>query len=165
MFWLRGGCLVYIWLIFQAFLFFSPFFSTTLHRWFGLSHPSIVGIRQCVCTHPIKPMSIHFLHRVHDNKHIRTHDIIHDTFVAIAWDDGFHMGWKHITCISFNHIQLLLSISQHCVYQRWHSYLSWHCHCRPNANKFKIPILCNPKICYFRCNLSQRNELLQLTPH
>jgi hypothetical protein len=27
---------------------------------------------------------------------------------------------KTITCVSFNHIQLLLSMTRHYVYQRWH---------------------------------------------
>jgi len=71
---------------------------------------------------------------------------------------------KSITCISFNHIQLQLLTSQHCAYQRWHSHLSWCCHWRLTVNEFKTPILHNSKICYLRCNLSQRKELSQLTP-
>jgi hypothetical protein len=58
----------------------------------GLHHPSIAGIFQCVCTHPINPMGIHFLRCVHGNKRITTHDAICDTFVAIAQYVGFHMG-------------------------------------------------------------------------
>jgi hypothetical protein len=38
-------------------------------------------------------MGIHFLCCVHGNKHTRTHDTICNTFVAIAWDVGFHM-WQ-----------------------------------------------------------------------
>ncbi len=58
----------------------------------GLPHPSIVGIPRCVCTPPINPMGIHLLRYAHGNKRARTHDAIHDTFVAIAQNDGFHMG-------------------------------------------------------------------------
>jgi hypothetical protein len=58
-------------------------------------------------------MGIHFLHCVHDNKHIRTHDIIHDTFVAIVWDDGLHTGWKQLHAflsITFNSFFLQTNI-------------------------------------------------------
>jgi hypothetical protein len=37
-------------------------------------------------------MGIHLLRYAHGNKRARTHDAIHDTFVAIAQNDGFHMG-------------------------------------------------------------------------
>jgi hypothetical protein len=72
---------------------------------------------------------------------------------------------RTITCVSFNHIQLLSSTSWHCVYQSWHSHLSQHYHCWPNTNGFISPILHNSKICYLQCNLSQTKELLQSTPH
>jgi hypothetical protein len=58
----------------------------------------------------------------------------------------FSHGMKTITCTSFNHIQLLLSTSRHCVYQIWYSHLSRCCHCRPNASRFTSPILCNSRI-------------------
>jgi hypothetical protein len=61
-----------------------PNFLTTFCVLFGLPHPSIVRIFQCVCTHPIDPMNIHLIWNVHGNEHIGTHDIICDTFVAIA---------------------------------------------------------------------------------
>jgi hypothetical protein len=41
-------------------------------------------------------MGIHFLHCVHGNEHTRTHDAIHDTFAAIAWDASFHMGQEYL---------------------------------------------------------------------
>jgi hypothetical protein len=72
---------------------------------------------------------------------------------------------KTITCVSFNHIQFFLSTSWHCVYQRWHSHLSRHCHYRPNTSGFTSMILHNSKIWYLRCSLGQGKELLQLTPH
>jgi hypothetical protein len=62
-------------------------------------------------------MGIHLLRCVHGNERIGTHDAIHDTFVAIARDAGFHVGQKQLHVLSFNHIQLLLSMNQHCVYQ------------------------------------------------
>jgi hypothetical protein len=71
---------------------------------------------------------------------------------------------KTITCISFNHIQLLSLTNQHCVYQKWHLNLNRCCHCWPNTSKFTSPILCNYKICCLWCNSSQRKELSQPTP-
>jgi len=41
-------------------------------------------------------MGIHLLHSVHDNEHTRTHDAIHDTFVVIMRDDGFHVKRKQL---------------------------------------------------------------------
>ncbi len=41
-------------------------------------------------------MDIHFLHCVHGNEHIKTHDAIHDTFVIIEWDANFHVGRKQL---------------------------------------------------------------------
>jgi hypothetical protein len=58
---------------------------------FELSHPLIAGNFQCVCTHPIDPMGIHFLHCVRDNKCIGTHVAVCDTFVTIVCDVDFDM--------------------------------------------------------------------------
>jgi hypothetical protein len=41
-----------------------------------------------MCTHPIDPMGIHLLRCTHSNECIETHDVIHDTFVAIVWNVG-----------------------------------------------------------------------------
>jgi hypothetical protein len=102
--------------IFLAFQLLSLNFSTTLHMWLGLFHPSIVNILWCVCTHPMKLMGIHLLRCVHKNERIRTHD-------AISWHLCHHCarcwlprGMIIITCTSFNHFQLLSLISQHYVY-------------------------------------------------
>jgi hypothetical protein len=46
----------------------------------------------------------------------------------------FPCGTRTITCVSFNHIQLLLLMSWHCAYQRWHSHFSWHCHYQPKVS-------------------------------
>ncbi len=56
-------------------------------------------------------------------------------------------GTKTITCAFFNHVQFLLSTSWHCAHYRWHSHLSWCCHCWPYACEFTSPILHNSKIC------------------
>jgi hypothetical protein len=77
----------------------------------------------------------------------------------------FPHGVKTITCISFNHIQLLSLTSWHYVYQRWHSHLSRHCHYQPNTSELTSLILRNSRIYYFECNSSQGKELSQLTPH
>ncbi len=82
--------------IFPTFELSSLVFCTSLHMQLGLPHPSIICMLQCVCTHPIDPMGIHFLHSTHVNKHIRTHDLIRDTFVAIVQDVGFHVRWKQL---------------------------------------------------------------------
>ncbi len=71
---------------------------------------------------------------------------------------------KIITCVSFNHFELLLSTNQHCAYQRLHSHSNQHCHCRPNTSGFTFLILHNPRVCCLRCNSSQGKELSQLTP-
>jgi hypothetical protein len=41
-------------------------------------------------------MDIHLLHCAHGNEHMGTHDAVCDTFVAIAQDVGFHVGWKQL---------------------------------------------------------------------
>jgi hypothetical protein len=41
-------------------------------------------------------MVIHLLCCVHGNKRIKTHDAIHDTFIAIAHDASFHMGREQL---------------------------------------------------------------------
>jgi hypothetical protein len=41
-------------------------------------------------------MGIHFLHYAHGNEHIGIHDAIHDTFVTIARNVGFHVGWEQL---------------------------------------------------------------------
>ncbi len=149
--------------IFLAFQLSSLVFSTSLHMQLGLPHPSIVGILWCVYTHPINPMGIHLICCAHGNERTGTHDAIHDTFVATrCW---LPCGTKTITCTSFNHIQLFLSMNWHCAYQRWHSHLSSRCHCQLNTSKFISPILCNSKICCLWCNSSQEKELSKLTPH
>jgi hypothetical protein len=92
-------------LVFPTFQSCSPVFSTTLHMWLGLPHLSIMGIRGCVCTHPINPMGIHFLHCAHGNECIGTHDVICNTFATIAWDASFHVGQKQLhvfPSITFN---------------------------------------------------------------
>jgi hypothetical protein len=93
----RAGAYFTVRLVFWTFRLSSlNFFTTfwTFCMWFGLPHPSITNIFQCVCTHPIDPMGIHLLHCVHDNECTRTHDAILDTFAAITRDVGYHMGQK-----------------------------------------------------------------------
>jgi uncharacterized protein (DUF2237 family) len=160
----RAGTWLIVRLVFSTFWLFSPMFCTTLHTWFGLPHPSIASILRCVCTHPINPMGIHLLCCALGNEHIGTHNVIHDTFVAIAWDVGFHVGQKQLHVLlstTFNSS----SQSPHYVDQKWHSHLGQHCHCQPNASGFTSLILCNSRICYIGHNSSQGKELSQPTPH
>jgi hypothetical protein len=81
---------------FPTFWLSSPHFSTTFWTWLGLPHPSIVGIFQCMYTHPIGATSVHFLHCAHGNEHTGTHDVVHDIFVAIIQDAEFHVGWEQL---------------------------------------------------------------------
>jgi hypothetical protein len=99
MFWSKGECLAYnLTNLFNLSIIFFSFF-ITFRTWLGLSHPSIAGIFQCVCTHVIDPMSIHFLCCAHDNEHTRTYDAIRNTFVATTQDANFHMGQKQLHVI------------------------------------------------------------------
>jgi hypothetical protein len=79
-----------------AFWLSSPLFSTSLQMWFGLPHPSIACILQCMCTHPIDVTSFHLLCCAHGNERMSTHDVVHDTFVAIAWDANFNVGQEQL---------------------------------------------------------------------
>jgi hypothetical protein len=96
MFWPRVGTWFIARVIFLAFQLSSLVFSIALRTWLGLPHPSIASIPWCVCTHPIDPMGIHFLFCAYNNKCTRTHDVIHDTFVTITWNVGFHVGWEQL---------------------------------------------------------------------
>ncbi len=84
-------------LIFPTFWLSSPIFFTTLHTRLGLPHPSIAGILQCVCTHPIDPMGIHLLHYVHNKKRTKTHDAIRAPLPPLremlvsTWDQNNYM--------------------------------------------------------------------------
>jgi hypothetical protein len=90
-----AGIWLIVWPVFLAFWLSSLVFSKTFRTWLGLSHPSIVSISMCVHTSH-QPMGIHFLCCVHGNECTGTHDAIHDTFAAIAWDVGFHVGWEQL---------------------------------------------------------------------
>jgi hypothetical protein len=83
-------------LTFLAFQLSSPSFFTTFQTWFRLPHPSVIGIFRCVCTHPINVMGVHLLCCTHGNEFMGTHDAIWNTFVVIAWDVDFHVGWEQL---------------------------------------------------------------------
>jgi hypothetical protein len=124
--------------IFPSFQLASSIFFTTFQIRLGLPHPSIACIPQCMYTHPIDPKSIHLLHCVHGNECIKTHDVIHDTFVVIEQDVWLPCEAETTTCTSFKHIQLFMSKSSHCAHQRWHLHLSQCCHCQPNTSGFIV---------------------------
>jgi hypothetical protein len=84
------------WLVFPTFQLSFPIFATTFWTWLGLPHHSIINILQCVCTRPINPMGIHLFCYTAGNRHMGTHHVAHDIFVAIAWNVGFHMGWEQL---------------------------------------------------------------------
>jgi hypothetical protein len=41
-------------------------------------------------------MGIHLLRCAHGNERTRTHDVIPDAFVGIAWNAGFHVGQEQL---------------------------------------------------------------------
>ncbi len=102
-FGLRLNTWFIIWPIFPTFRLFSPMFSTMLQTCFKLSHLSITCLPWCVCTNPIEPMGIHLLGYAHGIERMGTHDVVHNTFVAIVWDVGFHVGWEHYMRFSQPH--------------------------------------------------------------
>jgi hypothetical protein len=64
--------------------------------WLGLTHLSIASLPQCVCTHTIDPMDIHFLCCAHGNECMGTHNAIHNTFVAIVQDVSLYVGQEQL---------------------------------------------------------------------
>jgi hypothetical protein len=97
MFWLGANIWLTTQLVFLAFQLSFLIFFIALQTRLGIPHSSITSILQCVCTHPIDSISIHFhfLCCTQGNKCIGTHDVVHNTFVAISQDVVFHVGWKH----------------------------------------------------------------------
>jgi hypothetical protein len=95
---------------------FAPSYRCT---WLGPPHPLIASIPQCVCTHPIDLMGIHLLRCAHGNERTRTHDVIHDTFVAIAQNVGFSM-WdeNNYMCFLQPHSIPLINKSTLCLLKR-----------------------------------------------
>jgi hypothetical protein len=47
-------------------------------------------------------MGIHLLCCTRGNKHIGTHDVICDTFAALAWDASFHVGREQLHVLPSN---------------------------------------------------------------
>jgi hypothetical protein len=84
------------WLAFLAFQISSPSFSMMLQTRLGLPHLLIASILWCVCTHPINVTSVHLLCHASGNECMGTHDAIQNTFLAIAQDVNFHVGWKQL---------------------------------------------------------------------
>jgi hypothetical protein len=41
-------------------------------------------------------MGIHLLYYIHGNNRMGTYDVIRNTFVAIARNVGFHVGWEQL---------------------------------------------------------------------
>jgi len=100
-------------LVFPVFRLPSLVFSITLCTRLGLPHPSITNIPRCVCTHPIDLMGIDFLCCAHGNERTKTHDVIHDTFVAITRDVSFHVGREQLhvfRSITFNSFRQQIDI-------------------------------------------------------
>jgi len=143
-------------MVFPTFQLSSLIFSITLRMRFKLSHPSIAHISWCVCTHPIDVVFMA----------MNTLELMMQFATPLPpLREMLTFTTKTITCASFNHIQLLLSMTRHYAYQIWHLHPSQCCHYWPNAIGFTSLILCNSKVCHFWCSSSQGKELLQLIPH
>ncbi len=165
MFWLRGRRLVYnstnipiLSIIFPNFLHITMYAT-----WIT---PSLNCKHLSMCMHTshwpygYPPLTLCSWQQTHWNPWCYSWHLCHHCMRC--W---FPRGMRTITCASFNHIQFLLSTSQHCAYQNGHSHFSQCCHCWPNTNGFTSPILRNSRICCLRCSSSQGKELLQTTPH
>jgi hypothetical protein len=102
MLWLKGKRLAYNLTNIPNLLISFPglFHITSNTTW--ITHPSIIDIPWCMCTHPINFMGIYLFCCAHGNKHTWTHDAIHDTFVAIVHDVNSHMGWKQFHVLPSN---------------------------------------------------------------
>jgi hypothetical protein len=110
-------------------------------------------------------MGIQLLCCAHNNEHTRNHDAIRDTFVAIAQDTNFHVGWKQLHAFpstTFNsfcrRVNIVLTKDE--IYTYTNVVIVDPTH----VNLFPL-ILHNSKLCYLWCNSSQRKKLSQLTPH
>jgi hypothetical protein len=119
----KVGVWLTIWLIFLAFWWSSPILFIVFRRQFGLPHPLLANIPQCMCTHLIDLMGPLLMmcswQRTHGNPWCSSwHLCCHYTR---CW---FPRGMKTTRGTSFNHVQLFLSTSWHCVHQRWHLHLS-----------------------------------------
>jgi hypothetical protein len=93
---LRTSAWFIIWPNFLAFQLFSLVFFTMFRTQLGLPHNAIASIYWCVCTHPINPMGINLLCYAHDDERIGTHDVVCYTFVDIACNVDFHIGWGQL---------------------------------------------------------------------
>jgi hypothetical protein len=120
MFWL-GANLVYRSTNFPSLLLYSPILFIALCTWLGPPHPLIVGIHQCMCIHLIDFMGIHLLRYAHGNEHIKTHDVIHDTFATIVWGANFHVGQEQLhtlpsTTFNFSHWRVDIVLTKDGIY-------------------------------------------------
>ncbi len=141
MFWPKGGCLACNLTNLPIFSIIFLVFSTTF-LYATWTTPSLN------CRHPL--MCGHTSHRPYKYPP--------HTFCSWQWThwnpwcNSWHFS-RHclkcwlprgriiITCASFNHNELLSSMNQHCVYQRWHLHLSQRCHCWPNANGYTSSVV------------------------
>ncbi len=118
-----------------------------------------------MCTHPIDPMGIHLLCYTHGNECIATHDVICDTFVAIARDVGFHVGQEQLhallsTTFNSSHQQVDIVFNKDGIRTLVDIFIA-----NP-TQAYLLPRSCTTQrfVC-LRCSSSQGKELLQLTPH
>jgi hypothetical protein len=102
MFWLLGGCLVYNSISFFNFSIIFLIFSTTFNI---LNTIWIITSFNCKC--PLKcvhtshwPYGYSPFRYAYGNKHMGTHDVIHNTFAIIVQNVNFHMGWEQLHALS-----------------------------------------------------------------
>ncbi len=143
----------------------SPSFYTTFQTWLGLSHLLIVSIPWCVYTHPIDATSVQLLYHTYNNEHTCTHDVVHDSFVAIAWDDGFHVGCEQLYALPLTTFHsscwwVDIVFTKNGIYTLADVVIT-----NPTRTNLFHQSLCNSRICYLQSCSSQRKELLWPTPH
>jgi len=102
MFWSKSGCLAYNLTNFPRVpINFPDFFHNISNMTW--TAPSFNCKYPLMCVHTShQPYGYPPLYCVHGNKHIRTHDVVCDTFVAIVRGVGFHMGREQLHVFSLN---------------------------------------------------------------
>jgi hypothetical protein len=164
MFWPWGGHLTYnltnlpnLLIIFPSF-FHNALKMTCTTTSFNCRYPSMW------CTHPINPMGIHLLHNIHGNNRtwIRMMQFVtlllpFCKMLASTWDDNNYMRLFQPCSIPLVDESTLCSLKMEFAPWLTLSLLTQHKH-------IHSPVLCNSRICYLWCGLSQKKELSQPTP-
>jgi hypothetical protein len=130
----RMGTCFTIQLIFPTFWLFSPFFPWCFKRNLDYFIAQLeVSFNACAhisLTLWYPPLMLCSWQWMHENPWCSSQHLCYH--YAKCW---LPCGIRTITCVSFNHVQSLLSTIQHCGHQRWHLHFSQHCHYQPNVSR------------------------------